>query len=61
VDRALRDFAHAWSGDGSVADTWPAFLEALPGIGRQLSVFADGLETQLDCCSRLADFIRQRL
>lgn len=61
VDRGLRDFAHAWSGDGSVADAWPGFLEALPGVARQLSAFVDGLEGQTDCCSRLARLIRQRL
>ncbi len=59
--QGLRDFAHAWSGDGSVAATWPAFLAALPAIGQQLSGYVDGLEAQSDCCSRLAALIRDRL
>ncbi len=61
VDRALRGFAHAWSGDGSVAQAWPGFLAALPAIARQLSAFVADLEAQTDCCSRLAALIRERL
>jgi len=61
VARGLREFAHAWSGDGSVADAWPGFLALLPAIGTQLSAFVDGLEEQTDCCTRLAALIRQRL
>ncbi len=58
---SLRAFAHAWSGDGSVAATWPAFLADLPAIAGQLSRFVDGLEAQSHCCTRLASLIRERL
>ncbi|MCO5121093.1 MAG: elongation factor P maturation arginine rhamnosyltransferase EarP [Burkholderiaceae bacterium] len=58
---SLRRFAHAWSGDGSVASAWPDFLAALPAIGRQLAAHVDRLESQSDCCTRLAILIRDRL
>jgi len=61
TEQCLRGFAHAWSGDGSVAATWPDFVAGLPAIGEQLSTYVDGLEAQSDCCSRLAEFIRDRL
>ena len=57
----LRRFAHAWSGDGSVAEAWPDFADALPAVGAQLGTWADTLEAQTDCCTRLAGMIRDRL
>ncbi len=61
IAESLRRFAHAWSGDGPVASSWPGFRDALPAIGRQLATWVDDLEAQPDCCTRLAVLIRDRL
>ena len=53
---ALTRFWRAWNGRGEPAEAWPAFVAALPALGRQAVVWCDRLAAQADLSSRLTKF-----
>lgn len=53
---ATRAFWKAWNGEGSLVDTWPAFVDVLPRLAPHTRAWSDGLAGVQDLASTLVQF-----
>ncbi len=58
---ALRDFWHAWNGDGNIADAWAAYIDALPRLDMAAKKWAGKLECGTNLAAALVQFCANRV
>jgi uncharacterized repeat protein (TIGR03837 family) len=59
VGKTLHDAFLAWNGAGALAQAWPAFRDALPGLQAGASQWATLLRQNGDLATNLARFVRK--
>jgi uncharacterized repeat protein (TIGR03837 family) len=56
-----RDAWRAWNRESGLAALWPAWLDALPALGRHAKMWCDHLAEQSDLASNLLIFCKKKL